>query len=111
MHEMTIACNIVEIATGAAGNRPVRRITLEIGALAGILQDDIILCFDTAAEGTLLEDAQLEIINVQGRALCRDCGAIFKIPDFHTACFCGSFNHERLQGEELNVKSIELEKI
>ena len=109
MHELAIACNIVELADAAAKSRRVKRLTLEIGELAGVTTDMMKFCFSEAAEGTLLENAQLKIIDIPARGLCRDCGAVFHTPDLYTSCSCGSFNLERLQGEELNVKSIEVE--
>jgi hydrogenase nickel incorporation protein HypA/HybF len=79
MHELGISRNVVAIVGEAARGRRVRRVTLEIGKLSGVMSDAVRFCFDVAAHGTLLEGATLEI--------------------------------RELAGEELNVKSMELEEV
>jgi hydrogenase nickel incorporation protein HypA/HybF len=78
MHELSIARNIVAIVAEAAGSRPVRRVTLEIGRFSCVLPESLEFCFDAVARGTALEGAVLEI--------------------------------RRLDGDVLNVKSMELEE-
>jgi hydrogenase nickel incorporation protein HypA/HybF len=46
---------------------------------------------------------------VEGRARCRSCGAEFATPALYTPCPCGSRRSERLAGEELRIKTMELE--
>lgn len=109
MHEYALACSIVELAEEAARTRRVQRVTLEIGDLSGVLADAITFCFEEVAKGTAVEGAVLDIRRIEGRARCRDCGETFETPAFYTPCACGSLDVERLQGEELNLKSLELE--
>ncbi len=61
MHELGITRNIVAIVAEAAKGRPVRRVTLEIGKLSGVMSEAIAFCFDVVAQGTPLEGAALEI--------------------------------------------------
>lgn len=110
MHELSIARNIVSIAARAAEGRPVRCVTVEIGKLSGVMADAIAFCFDVVAEGTSLEGATLDIREIEGRARCKDCGAEFATPELFTPCACGSRDTTRLSGEELNIKSMELEE-
>jgi hydrogenase nickel incorporation protein HypA/HybF len=110
MHELGIARNIVAIVGDAAKGRAVRRVTLEIGMLSGVMSEAIAFCFDVAAQGSALEGAQLEIREIEGRARCIDCGAEFATPSLLTPCVCGSRRLTRLQGEELKVKTMELEE-
>ncbi|HYD58154.1 MAG TPA: hydrogenase maturation nickel metallochaperone HypA [Burkholderiales bacterium] len=77
MHELGISRNIVAIAGEAAAGRPIRRITLEIGRLSGVMPHALEFCFDLAAEGTPAARAVLEI--------------------------------RETAGDELNIKSIDLE--
>lgn len=77
MHELGICRNIVAIVGEAAKGRRVRRITLEIGSLSGVVAEAVEFAFDLAAEGTPAAGAALEI--------------------------------RRLAGEELNIKSMEVE--
>jgi hydrogenase nickel incorporation protein HypA/HybF len=110
MHELGIARNIVAIVSDAAQGRKVRRVTLEVGALSGVMTDAIAFCFPIAAEGTVLEGAALDIREIEGRARCAACGTEFEMPTLYAACPCGSRKLERLQGEELNIKTMELEE-
>lgn len=109
MHELGIARNIVAIVGDAAKGRRVRRVTLDVGKLSGVMTEAIMFCFDTVAQGTALEGAALEIRKIEGRARCNVCGSEFTADTLFTPCACGSRQFTRLQGEELNIKSIELE--
>ena len=110
MHELGIARNIVAIVSDAARGRKVRRVTLEVGALSGVMTDAIAFCFPVVAEGTVVEDALLDIHEIEGRARCTACASEFAMPTLYTACPCGSRQLERLQGGELNIKTMELEE-
>jgi hydrogenase nickel incorporation protein HypA/HybF len=108
MHELAITQNIVAIVEEAAKGRRVRRVTLEIGALSGVMSEAIAFCFDVVTAGTALEGASLEIEEIEGRARCDACGAEFATETLFDLCPCGSYRLTRLRGEELNVKSMEL---
>jgi hydrogenase nickel incorporation protein HypA/HybF len=109
MHELGITRNIVAIVGDAAKGRRVRRVTLDVGKLSGVMGDAIAFCFETVAQGTVLEGAVLEIRAIEGRALCERCGCEFAVQTLFTPCACGSRQLKRLQGEELNIKSMELD--
>ncbi len=110
MHEMSIALNVVEIAcqqATAAGADRVEEIMLEVGDLAGVMIDSLEFCFPAASKSTAAENAVLHIDRIQGRAKCRECGAVFPAENFITLCpACQGFQVEVLQGRELRVKSI-----
>ncbi len=109
MHELSITQNIVAIVSERSGARRVKRITLEIGTLAGIVPGAISFCFDIVAAGTPCAGALLDIRSVEGRARCRSCGDDFSLLRLGMACSCGSHDVERLQGGELNIKEMEVE--
>jgi len=111
MHEMGITQSIVAIVTEQAAGRKVKRVTLEIGKLAAIMPDSIRFCFDVMAQGSALEGAALDIVEIPGRARCRDCGSELMLADMFDRCGCGSRSLERLAGQELNIKSMELETL
>ncbi|WP_295558125.1 hydrogenase maturation nickel metallochaperone HypA [uncultured Hyphomicrobium sp.] len=110
MHELGITRNIVAIAADAAKGRRVLRVTLDVGRLAGVMTEAIQFCFETVAAGTALDGAQLDINEITGRAKCQACGSVYDTPTLFTACVCGSRACERLSGEELKIRSIELEE-
>jgi hydrogenase nickel incorporation protein HypA/HybF len=111
MHEMGITQSIVAIVCEQAAGRKVKRLTLEIGKLAAIMPDAIRFCFDVVAQGSPLDGAALDILEIPGRARCLDCGSDVALADVFGRCACGSRKLERLSGEELNIKSMELETL
>ncbi|HEY1796330.1 MAG TPA: hydrogenase maturation nickel metallochaperone HypA [Stellaceae bacterium] len=110
MHELSITRNIVAIVGEAAAGRRGSRVTLDIGRLSGIMDDAIRFCFPIVAEGTALSGAALDINLIDGRARCSDCAAEFFTDTLFTPCPCGSRRTIRLAGEELLVKTMELEE-
>jgi hydrogenase nickel incorporation protein HypA/HybF len=111
MHELSITCSIVELVANTAKGRKVHRVTVEIGQLSGVMPDSIALWFPEVAKGTEVENASLDIREIAAIASCEACGAEFPTPSMFTPCPCGSFRFTRRKGEELNLKSIELEEV
>jgi hydrogenase nickel incorporation protein HypA/HybF len=110
MHELSITRNILAIVSDAAKGRRVTCIILEVGKLSGVMPDAIAFCFDAVAAGTAIEGARLEIREIEGRGRCRSCGSEFSTPALYTPCGCGNRNVDRISGEELNIKSMQLEE-
>jgi hydrogenase nickel incorporation protein HypA/HybF len=110
MHELSITCSIVELVAETAKGRKVHRVTVEIGELSGVMPGSISLWFPEVARGTEVAEASLEIREIPAFARCEDCGGEFPTPSMLTTCPCGSFRFKRLRGDELNVKSIEVEE-
>ena len=73
-----------------------------------ILPDSIRFCFDLCSEGTVAEGARLEILEIPGRARCRECGEEFVLEQPFGRCDCGSTDLEWLSGDELKVKELEV---
>lgn len=110
MHELAIARNIVAIVAEKAMGRRVLKVTLEVGKLSGVMAGAIAFCFDQVALGTPLGGAALDIREIDGRARCQACGGEFAKPALFTPCPCGSRLTTLLAGEELLIKSMELEE-
>ncbi len=109
MHELGITRNIVSIVVEAAKGRRVRRVTLDVGQLSGVMPEAILFCFDIVARGTLLDGAKLDINRIEGRGRCRACGEALAAKPLFEACGCGSRSIERLAGEELKIREMEME--
>jgi hydrogenase nickel incorporation protein HypA/HybF len=109
VHELGITRNIVAIVDEAAQGRCVRRVVVEIGELSGVVPDAVAFCFDVVAQGTSVDGATLDIRRIAGRARCLECNVEFDTPSLVTPCECGSRRFVRLSGEELIIKSIEME--
>jgi hydrogenase nickel incorporation protein HypA/HybF len=110
MHELGITRNIVAIVAEAANGRRVARVTLEVGKLSGVMAGAIAFCFEVVAEGTALAGATLDIREVDGHARCLACGAEFAAATLYAPCACGSRRISLLRGEELKIKTMELEE-
>jgi hydrogenase nickel incorporation protein HypA/HybF len=109
MHELGITRNVVAIVAEHAKGRRVKRVSLDVGQLAGVMSDAIRFSFDVVAQGTCVEGALLDIREIPGRGRCRTCAAEFATPNLYTPCPCGSCDVERLAGEELKVRNYEFE--
>ena len=112
MHELGITQNIVAIVAEQAKGVPVKRVTLEIGKLSAIMPDAIRFCFDICAQDTILEGSILEIIETEGRGKCRHCGQEMRLSQPFGQCDrCDSFELEIIQGQELQIKEMEVEEL
>jgi hydrogenase nickel incorporation protein HypA/HybF len=113
MHEMSIAqglLHILEAQANVQSYRQVKKIWLEIGPLAVVEPASLLFCFDAVARNTLAEGAILEIIALPGYALCQQCGETVQVSQRYDACIkCGSYRLTVTQGDELRIKSLEVE--
>jgi|SRR5208282_3702792 len=108
MHELGITQEIVAIVAERSNGAQVRRVVLEIGKLSAVLPDAIRFCFDLCSEGTVAEGAQLDIIELPGRARCRACAGAVLLEQPFGQCPCGCSDLEWLAGEELRIKEMEV---
>jgi hydrogenase nickel incorporation protein HypA/HybF len=69
MHELGITTEIVDIAMRYSTSSKVRRVIVEIGRETAVLPDAVRFCFDLCAEGTCVEGAELEIVEMSGAEL------------------------------------------
>lgn len=107
MHELGITQNIVAIVVEHANNQNVKKVVLEIGQLSAIMPDAIRFCFDICTQGTILEQATLEIKEITPVGECRQCGAQTKLLIPYICEACGSRELNIIAGEELKIKEIE----
>ena len=113
MHELSLTRDIVDLCAERAAAQGARtrvtRVTIEVGALSAVLPEALRFCFDVCASGTMVAGAALEIVEIAGRARCRDCAAEFAVSEIYGSCRCGSANLVLIAGEELRVKQMEVE--
>lgn len=108
MHEVAIAQEIVAIVSERIPVGRVARLVVQIGKLAAISPDAVRFCFPACTEGTRLEGAVLDIVEVPGIARCRGCGARLELLRPFGICACGRSDLEWLSGEELVIKQVEV---
>ncbi len=113
MHELWLCKNILDIINQKMVEKNcvrVKKVYLEIGQLAAVEKSALIFSFNVLTQGTAVENADLEIIDIPGKAVCETCGKNFSISQYYDACQeCGGFSLTVIQGEELRVKSMEVE--
>ncbi len=107
MHELAITESLIECVCEQIGDARAVRITLEIGKLSGVSPDAIRFSFDVCAAGTPLESAELEIVGIGGRGVCRACGSEVEMKDLYTPCVC-SGAVEITHGQELKLREVEV---
>lgn len=109
MHELALAESIVAIALEHSQGARIHRLTLEIGQLAAVLPDSLRFGLEVCCQGTVLEGAELDLVEIPGRGRCRQCGAEMPLEQPFGICDCGSCNLEIIHGNELTIKTLELE--
>jgi hydrogenase nickel incorporation protein HypA/HybF len=113
MHELSIATNIVDIASQHvrdAGGGRVAAVTLRVGRLSCVHEDALRYSFDLVREGTPLAGAILRIVTVPVSVWCPGCNAAFELPSIQRfACpVCSKPSADICAGRELDLESIEL---
>ena len=108
MHELGITQDVIDIVSRRAGAAKVNRVVLEIGKLSAVLPDAVRFCFDLCAEGTVVEGAELEIIETPGLACCHICGSDVVLERPIGRCQCGSTDLEWCGGDELRIREMEV---
>jgi hydrogenase nickel incorporation protein HypA/HybF len=111
MHELGITQNIVAIVSEYANGAKVTRVLLEIGKLSAIMPDAVQFCFDICTQGTVLQGANLEILETPGLAKCCQCGTAIPLEKPFGSCKCGSVQLDLIAGQELKIKEIEIEEV
>jgi hydrogenase nickel incorporation protein HypA/HybF len=110
MHELSLIQGVVEICEQHSDGRRVLEVTLEIGALSGVVPESLEFCFDAAAKDTLLEGARLIIERVPATGFCSSCGIVSTMETYFDPCPCCNAPVLDLRsGDEMRVKDLEVE--
>jgi len=110
MHELSIAMNIIDIATEQAETNNlsvIDEIEIEIGTLSGVEIDALKFAMEIATKRTILENSKTIITEIPGQAHCLNCSTEFVTDSFFAQCpECKQFNFQIIHGQELRVKSL-----
>jgi len=110
MHELSLIQGVVDICEQHADARRVLAVTLEIGALSGVVPEALEFCFDAAARDTLLEGARLIIESIPATGFCSSCGGVSTMETYFDPCpSCGAPVLDLRSGDEMRVKDLEVE--
>jgi len=101
----------VEGSLTAAQLGRIRRIVITVGELAVVQKECLEFAFSAITMGTPMEGATLAIEYVKPVFRCKKCEAEYEPPDgFFSPCpECGGFGVDVLRGDDMFVKSVELE--
>ena len=114
MHELSIALDIVDVASEAAtrlGDVQVTAVRLRVGVFSGVVKEALLFSFEAASAGTRLEGAELLIEEVPVTAWCPTCAADRELPDarLRRCPVCGSPAPRLVRGDELLVIGLEVQ--
>ena len=111
MHELGIVMNVLEQVDAVAAENSaekVLKVTMEVGEVSSIVPELFIDAFNWAKKKTaFLQEADLEMIIIEGRTYCQSCGETYKTTDHGKQCpHCGSFETYLLTGDQVVIKDI-----
>jgi hydrogenase nickel incorporation protein HypA/HybF len=114
MHELSIAMSIVEMAEEEAEQRGVEIevVHLKLGALAGVVKEALLSCYEMACENTVLRGSRLAIEEVPVVIFCANCRAQRGLGSLQLFCCpeCGTPASEIVHGKELEVVALEIKE-
>lgn len=113
MHEASIAASLLEIVSEQcrkSGCSRIETIHLKIGRASGIMTDALIFAFDAMKEGSLAEEAVLQIEEVPVSGHCNGCNSTFTTEqEYILSCpCCGGSSFRMTSGREMDVIDMEV---
>ena len=114
MHEMSYMLRLADLAVRRADEQHAKRITkitVDIGETSGVIPYYLQKYLPEAAQGTILEGAEMVTREVPVTAECADCGASYRPSrENHYSCpACGSIRAKITGGRDVVLTSIEVE--
>lgn len=114
MHELSIVMSIIDTANIEAAKANVTHfdtIELQIGSQSGILIQALDFAWEEGVKGTVLQNAERIIHNVQAKAKCVDCKHEFICESIYDPCpKCGCDFSDLIQGKEMRISSLSYEE-
>jgi len=113
MHELSIACSIVETVEEnlPTENSRAIKIFVRIGKMSGVVKDALLFSFEIAAQDTRVDGAVLEIEELPIVIYCEKCDKNSELgnPPIFRCEKCGELTGNLVQGKEMELVSIEIE--
>jgi hydrogenase nickel incorporation protein HypA/HybF len=110
VHELSLADAVVRTVRAHAGDRRVAKVELKVGYLRQVVPAALAFAFELVAAGTPVEGAELALVEVPARVVCRACRDEHDVREFPFACrSCRSLDVDVVAGEDLLVEYIELD--
>lgn len=112
MHEVEMMQNLVNMAVERAkqeGAQHIRTVHMRIGHASGVVPESLELAFELAKQGTIAEDAQLQIQYLPTVCYCLRCGLEFQPLDRLYECpQCHQISTEIRQGKECELEFLDV---
>jgi len=113
MHEFSIVQSLLGLIEEYAREnkaKSVTKVVVSIGVLSGVEPHLLEMAFNTFKEGTVAEKAELVMEIEKLRIRCMDCGKESEKEELNALCpECGSLNTQIVGGQDMFLKSLELE--
>ena len=111
MHELSAMMNLVSLACRAAeenGASHIKKLTVDVGEMTGILPKYLFHYFPEASKGTLCEGSELIVNEVPITIECAQCGKDYHpdIANDRSCPFCRGTIGKIKSGRELMVSDI-----
>ncbi len=110
MHELSLAGGVLKVVEDTAAREPfarVRRLTLTVGALAGVDEHALRFALQAIGPGTLLEDTEIVLEIEPGAAWCFSCCASVPVNSRLDPCpTCGGSGLVATGGSDLRIKDL-----
>ncbi len=121
MHELSMAMNVLDIILEKAKEEnatKIHEITIEIGELLFLNPEQFQFCMELVVENTIAGGAQITITITPSKLQCKSCGKEFHWKSSSNdyivfpvlQCECGCKDLKIVEGRELNIVSIRIEK-
>ena len=114
MHELSIASSIIDsLKVKFQDERlQITEINLQVGKLTCLLPESLQFCFDSLRQDKLVKNATLKIETINGTGFCQECNEKYPMEALYTVCpKCQTPGMEIVQGNELKIKSVEVEDV
>ena len=112
MHEYSIVqalLNQCEETARANKATKVKKIVVKIGVMSGVEVDLLKIAYDTFKEGTMCEEADIQIIHQKIVIRCHNCKKESTLEKNEYACpLCQSVDLDVIDGEEMYLMQLEL---
>ena len=111
MHELGIVVKVLEQVDEVAEQykaEKIMKVTMEVGEVSTIVPDLFTDAFNWARKKTrFAQEAELEMIIIEGRTYCRACGETYRTTEYGKKCpHCGSPETYLLTGDQVIIKDI-----
>lgn len=110
MHEVSMMQNKLDLAIAKAKQNNARKIvllTMNIGELSGVVPEALAFAFDVLIQGTIAQNAQLEIKTIPVICRCQICDRDFQPEAYIYQCpHCRQISSDVITGRELELDSL-----